>query len=130
MQLVARPAGGAFRNELGLQLTRRWIEDDRVKIDDAIEDLRGSDEAIELLALLALLGKPVRRAGAAQGAGDCRTDNADSGLLQAGDAFGHFFDDRLGRRIAVLAEIADAFKPDRLVNARSVRARPASGRCR
>src|SRR3569832_434886 len=57
MKCVAGAASRAFGNELRLEATRGRIERRAIKIDHAVECPRATDECIERLTLVILLGK-------------------------------------------------------------------------
>ena len=114
MELVAGAADGALGNEFRLEASRGRIERRVIEIDHAVERARGADELVESLPFGVLLGETMRRAGAAQ----CRDDGgADDARLrpfraQPRYAILHRGDDLVGRGVAVLGEIVDAFQPD------------------
>ena len=120
MKLVAGAAGGAFGNELRLQSAGLRIERDLVEIDHAVERARGADEIVERLALGVLFRETVRRAGTAQRRGDGGANDAQLRplLAQSRDAVLHRGDNLIGRRVAVLREVVDAFEPDQAGNPR------------
>ena len=63
VQLVAGPAGRAFRNELGLHLAGRRVERRGVEIGDHVNYAGRPDECVEGVALVVLLLRAVRSIG-------------------------------------------------------------------
>src|SRR5262249_33889702 len=119
--------------ELALEAAAAGIERHLVEVDDAIEQAGRADERVERLAIGVLLGESMRHARRAERANHRGADQADVRPLptDATDHVAHGVLHRLERRIAVLAEVVDAFEPDQRADAgeiQGVAIDPALGR--
>src|SRR5262249_54561443 len=122
VQVVTGAGGRTVREELSLEAAALRIERRAIEIDDGVEQSAGADEVVEGSALLILLRKAVRRVRRAERRNDGGPEYPDvrAARPNVGDHVFHGALHGLEGRIAVLAEIVDAFEPDQGRDARQI----------